>query len=220
MITNRDRLHIVLQGIEGKVSVTELCSNYHILQSDYERWKQLLLERGADVFDAKDQSKSSDGKISDKNRMDQTERYNAALAAARYEGGLLWQIFSVFLLIHTVNVGFIFQGVSAPPEASLNYRIEVACILGLLLCLLWTATYLRNSAHYKFYLARARETEPLEWNLYGGSGRIFSEGGTVEVGSQRHKLPAIANYVRSGRMIPPVIVVFIVVYVLALVCAP
>jgi len=36
-----------------------------------------------------------------------------AVTAARYEGALLWQIFSVFLLIHTAVSGIIMQGIDS-----------------------------------------------------------------------------------------------------------
>ena len=142
--------------------------------------------------------------------------YYAALQAARYEGTLLWQIFSVFLIIHTAIVGFVIQGIDQNMGACKDFRVFVASIGGILLCLLWAATYLRNSSHYRFYLARAREHEPADWHLYGGSGKDFSHGKEVNVGAHKYRLTSPARWVKSGRMIPPVICVFFSAYILGL----
>jgi hypothetical protein len=147
------------------------------------------------------------------------ELYNAALSAARYEGTLLWQIFSVFLIIHTAIVGFVMQGIDAHMGVCKDFRILIASLAGISLCLLWAATYSRNAAHYRYYLARARENEPPDWHLYGGSGKDFSHGKPIKLGANAAELSRPARWVKSGRMIPPVICVFLSVYIIGLIAS-
>lgn len=161
-----------------------------------------------------DESQQSDSQ--EQKKSPNMEIYNAATAAARYEGTLLWQIFSVFLLIHTVIVGFVVQGITPILTDCKDIRVLVASLVGIVLSLLWAATYSRNVAHYRYYLARAGENEPQDWHLYGGIGRDFSQG-KVAAENQYTRLSLPARCVRSGRMIPPVICVFLLVYVLGLI---
>jgi hypothetical protein len=139
--------------------------------------------------------------------------FKVALETMRYEGTLLWQIFNAFLLIHSVMTAFLFQSVFAMQEAK---WVTVTCLAatgGLALCVPWWASYLRNAAHYRYHLARARVLEPPEWHIYGGLGRDFSCGKKVTIDKETYHLPWLARRVRSGRMMPPVILLFTIVYI-------
>lgn len=138
--------------------------------------------------------------------------YRIALETMRYEGQLLWQIFVAFLVIHTVFVSFLFQSLTDIKSIGLYPGRFFASLGGLTLCLPWIASYLRNVAHYRYHLARARLLENKGWHLYGDSGRDFSYGEKVKVGDEYHQLGWLARHVQSGRMIPPVIAVFVIFY--------
>jgi hypothetical protein len=140
------------------------------------------------------------------------ETYKIALETTRYEGQLLWQIFSVFLAIHTLFSGFLLNAALTDSPLSFSPRIFVACLIGLALCWPWLASYSRNVAHYRYHLAHARVLEPEGWDLYGGAGRDFSMGKAVKVGFGSYRLGWSARRVRSGRMIPPVILIFVIFY--------
>ncbi len=145
------------------------------------------------------------------------EVFKIAHETMRYEGALLWQIFGAFLLIHTVFAGFLAQ--SEITASSLEFRPGpfFGAVIGLSLCIPWWASYSRNAAHYRYHLARLRELEPEGWHLYGGDGHAFSSGRRVTVFGETHELGWFAQRVRSGRMVPPVILVFCFVYAVILI---
>jgi hypothetical protein len=145
------------------------------------------------------------------------ELFKTALETMRYEGALLWQIFNAFLLIHTVFVGFLVQKEIAFSSLTFRPGVFLGSIVGLTLCVPWWASYARNVAHYRYHLAKVRELEPSGWHLYGGDGKAFSSGSHVIVSGEPHTLGRFANRVRSGRMVPPVIMTFCIVYTVILI---
>lgn len=48
--TNQQKMQIVLEGIKGNLSVAELCNKYELSQSQYYKWRDLLLEGANRVF--------------------------------------------------------------------------------------------------------------------------------------------------------------------------
>lgn len=50
----KQKLHIVLEGLSGKVPVAELCNKYQINQGQYYKWRDQLLSNGVKAFDTKD----------------------------------------------------------------------------------------------------------------------------------------------------------------------
>jgi len=49
--TSQQKLQIVLDGLSGKRSVSELCNQYEIVQSQYYKWRDQLLAQGNSVFE-------------------------------------------------------------------------------------------------------------------------------------------------------------------------
>ena len=49
--TGQEKLQIVLEGLKGKVSVSELCNRNKISQAQYYQWRDRLLEQGSKVFE-------------------------------------------------------------------------------------------------------------------------------------------------------------------------
>ena len=49
--TAQQKLQIVLQGLQAKASVTELCNRHQISQTQYYQWKDRLLKDGSKIFD-------------------------------------------------------------------------------------------------------------------------------------------------------------------------
>lgn len=148
----------------------------------------------------------------DREQSSNLDEFRIALETMRYEGGLLWQIFAAFLLIHTVFASFLLQTVLVRELIDFYPSTFIASIVGLILCIPWWASYSRNAAHYRYHLARVRELEPDGWNLYRGLGQDFSAGKKVKVGYEYYKLSWLAQKVKSGRMIPPVIATFTTIY--------
>ena len=48
--TNQQKMQIVLEGIKGNLSVAELCNKYELSQSQYYKWRDLLLDGADRVF--------------------------------------------------------------------------------------------------------------------------------------------------------------------------
>ena len=48
--SNKQKLQIVLEGIRGETSISELCNKYGIAQSMYYNWRDLLLNGADRVF--------------------------------------------------------------------------------------------------------------------------------------------------------------------------
>lgn len=49
--TGQQKLQIVIDGMSGKRSISDLCSHYEIGQSQYYKWRDQLLAQGSTVFD-------------------------------------------------------------------------------------------------------------------------------------------------------------------------
>lgn len=49
--TGKEKLAIVLQGLKGECSVSELCNAHGITQGMYCKWRDQLLTDGAKLFD-------------------------------------------------------------------------------------------------------------------------------------------------------------------------
>ena len=49
--TGQQKLQIVIDGLSGKRSISELCAHYEVSQSQYYKWRDQLLSQGNAVFD-------------------------------------------------------------------------------------------------------------------------------------------------------------------------
>jgi len=48
--TNQEKLQIVLEGIKSTVPLAEICNKYEVSQSQFYRWRDLLLNGANKVF--------------------------------------------------------------------------------------------------------------------------------------------------------------------------
>ncbi|MDI6841171.1 MAG: transposase [bacterium] len=48
--TPKQKLEIVLEGLRGQVSITELCRKYGITSSIYYKWRDLFIRKGEEIF--------------------------------------------------------------------------------------------------------------------------------------------------------------------------
>ena len=148
------------------------------------------------------------------------QEYLTALDQVKYEGQLLWHIFSSFLLTHTIFVAFLLHS-SFGATTFFNYRIGsfVAGFVGLLLCLPWAGSYLRSSAYYIFRMAQAREKEPQNWDLIRNKGELFSAGEEVNIGNEPYEISGLAKVLRTKRSVPLLIIVFAFVYLFVIIAS-
>jgi len=48
--TPKQKLEIVLEGLRGENSITEVCRKYGITSGMYYKWRDLLLRKGEEIF--------------------------------------------------------------------------------------------------------------------------------------------------------------------------
>ena len=65
--TNKQKLEIVLEGIKGRVPISELCNKYQIQQTQYYDWKNHFLRHGEKIFDL-GKATSSEERLEKENR--------------------------------------------------------------------------------------------------------------------------------------------------------
>ena len=58
--TDRQKFQIVLEGLSGQISITELCNKYQVSQTQYYKWRDQLLQHGDKIFSAKNTTKRED----------------------------------------------------------------------------------------------------------------------------------------------------------------
>ena len=119
-----------------------------------------------------------------------------------FEGNILWQRFSAFLLAHSILLGFIgiliytnFTLVGLPTFNLFNLNfftvlIIILCIFGIIFCLIWEGAYGRISDYYILLIdyiktlenkicIMTKESFDFEWHLYGGFFETFSHNKSV-----------------------------------------
>ena len=57
--TGQQKLQIVIDGMSGKRSISELCNHYEVGQSQYYKWRDQLLAQGAAIFETDPDKKVS-----------------------------------------------------------------------------------------------------------------------------------------------------------------
>ena len=51
------KFKIVLEGLQGNIPVSELCTKYEVRQSQYYTWRDQFLREGTKVFESNDANK-------------------------------------------------------------------------------------------------------------------------------------------------------------------
>ena len=69
--TKELKFKIVLEGLQGQISVSELCNKHEIQQSQYYNWRDKFLREGASVFQNNDATKREEQLKNKMSRMEQ-----------------------------------------------------------------------------------------------------------------------------------------------------
>jgi hypothetical protein len=105
------------------------------------------------------------------------EHFAAARDMLHFESHRVSSIFSAFLLANTVLIGFVLHATTRGGGFPGTPGTAIAGgVVGLCVCALWFAAYDRNAALLEMRMARARETEPDDWELLTGRPHSFSQG--------------------------------------------
>jgi len=142
------------------------------------------------------------------------EHFAAARDMLHYESDRLSNIFSAFLLANTVLMGFLLHstttsdGFPGTPGTAITGGLVGVCVSAL-----WLAAYERNVSVLEMRIARARETEPDDWELLTGRPHSFERGQATMFDGQdapmRVKGLARLEIRNAGRLL---IALFIVAY--------
>lgn len=65
--TNKQKLEIVLEGLNGRVTISDLCNRHQIQQTQYYEWKNHFLRHGEKVFEL-GKATSSEERLEKENR--------------------------------------------------------------------------------------------------------------------------------------------------------
>ena len=65
--TNKQKLEIVLEGLNGRVTISDLCNRHQIQQTQYYEWKNHFLRHGEKVFEL-GKATSSEYRLEKENR--------------------------------------------------------------------------------------------------------------------------------------------------------
>ena len=66
---NNEKLRIVLEGLSGNIIIAELCNKYGIHQSQYYKWRELLLSQGEKVFDTQKINKQESSLLAENQKL-------------------------------------------------------------------------------------------------------------------------------------------------------
>ena len=55
--SSQEKLRIILEGLNGQIEINKLCTKYQISQTQYYKWRDLLLKFGHQAFETKNISK-------------------------------------------------------------------------------------------------------------------------------------------------------------------
>jgi hypothetical protein len=155
------------------------------------------------------------------------ERYKVNLEFLKFEATTLWQIFSAFFVAHAIFIGFIASSFSGSKHHQISCAFLImACIVGILMAILWLGTFIRNSDWYDFRMWQAKKAENefkehsniRELYLLNGDAEAFSNGSKVEIRIDKQKAPKILKMCLIGRWNKIggriMIIIFLLVYLL------
>ena len=144
----------------------------------------------------------------------ETEKYQASIELLFYEGQMLWQIMSTFMVINTIFLGFVSSQLDFKTNSGFEYNLAcfLAGIFGLLLLIPWWGTFLRNSDYYHFRMSQAKIAEPANWKLLKDNGESFAEGHKVKIGTKTHRISWFGRNMKNKRAIYWLISIFMVIY--------
>ena len=55
--SEKEKFEVVLEGLRGEVTISELCNHHSIQQSQYYAWRDLFLKNGSKIFSMNKQHK-------------------------------------------------------------------------------------------------------------------------------------------------------------------
>jgi hypothetical protein len=148
------------------------------------------------------------------NRQLEIAKYQSAAENVRFAGLLQWQVFSTFLLVHTIFLGVLLSVLLLGSPNPNRFGVLAVCVVGILFVFLWAGSYCRHSSYYEFRMAQAKQCEPDEFHLFNYEGERFAEGDKVAISGKKHKIPPLGMTLRTRRGGIIMVISFYVFYIL------
>lgn len=120
-----------------------------------------------------------------------TENYKIAVDLVIFEGEMLWQIMSAFLLVNTILVTFM-ASIAFKDQNSWYPQFSFPCFitgaLGLAIIFPWYGTFVRNTAFYNLRIEQAKALEQTNLKLLKETGEYFAKGYQVYINGKPQKI--------------------------------
>lgn len=126
------------------------------------------------------------------------EAYKTAIDLFKFEGSLCWQIFGIYLIVHTIIISFLFELIRKY-STILNFNIFLfsAGLIGFFITILWVACYQRNSGYHKLRLFQAKKFEPEDFKILNGEAVDFAKTGISKIYGEYVKMEYFGKKIRT-----------------------
>ena len=158
--------------------------------------------------------KEDKNKIKEYEIMKKKEIFKTALQLLTLEAQLLSNIFTAFLIAHSIIIGALITTILNSDFIlcfCFNLKVFLIGLVGVLLSLLWLFSYLRGSSYYSLRITQAYENEPKGWFLYDTIEDDFSNGKAVKIGDRDCRI----NYFGRLFNIRIIMIILILVFLLS-----
>ena len=112
--------------------------------------------------------------INNNEKQDALEEYKLILDFLKFEATMLWQIFSVFLVAHTIFLSFIGVSIADKKIDEINFVLLLLLgVVGLILAVLWLGTFSGNSKWYYYRMKRQAKVSERKYVKYSKDKNWF-----------------------------------------------
>lgn len=65
---SKEKVKIVIEGLKENASISELCAKHKIIQTQYYKWKEVLLKNAWKAFEGDSETVSNDTELQEENK--------------------------------------------------------------------------------------------------------------------------------------------------------
>lgn len=152
-----------------------------------------------------------------------SERYKICIDLLKFEGQMLWQIMTPFMVVNGILLAFISNKVEHNfTDLHHNLACFYAGLFGIILIIPWWGTFVRNTYYYHFRMDQAKSDEPVNWKILNEAGKKFADGGEVIVNEVPHQIPPMGIWMSNKKACQWLIFGFAIIYIALIIayCPP
>lgn len=120
------------------------------------------------------------------NEMRELEKYKITIDFLKFEATTLWQIFNAFFIGSSIFISLL--GILLKADSTNYCLLLIVGIIGLLISILWFATFRRNGDWYNYRMNQAKRAEEDyvksinddEWYLLNRKAKTFADGRQIK----------------------------------------